>query len=140
MTASILTIDDSASLRMAIRIAQAGAGYGVTGAGHGVEGLVRATETRFDLISAGASGRRRGDAVIGLATDSVDEVATLDAADCGDPPTVGMMRRPREPVPGVVRRGQGIVVLPDLDRIFHDSISLHGEPILRSNTGSRPCV
>lgn len=50
MTASILTVDDSASLRMAIRIALTGAGYGVTEAGDGVEGLARAAETRFDLI------------------------------------------------------------------------------------------
>lgn len=50
MTASILTVDDSASLRMAIRIALTGAGYGVTEAGDGIEGLARAAETRFDLI------------------------------------------------------------------------------------------
>ena len=50
MTASILTVDDSASLRMAIRIALTGAGYTVTEAGDGVEGLAKAAETRFDLI------------------------------------------------------------------------------------------
>lgn len=50
MTASILTVDDSASLRMAIRIALTGAGYAVTEAGDGVEGLAKATGTRFDLI------------------------------------------------------------------------------------------
>ncbi|NYD90073.1 response regulator [Sphingomonas melonis] len=50
MTASILTVDDSASLRMAIRIALTGAGYSVTEAGDGVEGLAKAAETRFDLI------------------------------------------------------------------------------------------
>jgi two-component system chemotaxis response regulator CheY len=50
MTASILTVDDSASLRMAIRIALTGAGYAVTEAGDGVEGLAKAAETRFDLI------------------------------------------------------------------------------------------
>jgi two-component system chemotaxis response regulator CheY len=50
MTASILTVDDSASLRMAIRIALTGAGYSVTEAGDGVEGLAKASETRFDLI------------------------------------------------------------------------------------------
>ncbi len=51
MTASILTVDDSASLRMAIRIALTGAGYAVTeakvavapGVGYGEngEGYVR---------------------------------------------------------------------------------------------------
>ena len=50
MTASILTVDDSASLRMAIRIALTGAGYAVTEAGDGLEGLAKASETRFDLI------------------------------------------------------------------------------------------
>lgn len=50
MTASILTVDDSASLRMAIRIALTGAGYAVTEAGDGVEGLAKAAETRFDMI------------------------------------------------------------------------------------------
>jgi two-component system chemotaxis response regulator CheY len=50
MTASILTVDDSPSLRMAIRIALTGAGYDVTEAGDGVEGLSKATEARFDMI------------------------------------------------------------------------------------------
>ncbi len=50
MTASILAVDDSASLRMAIRIALTGAGYTVTEAGDGVEGLAKATSTKFDLI------------------------------------------------------------------------------------------
>ena len=35
MTASILTVDDSPSLRMAIKIALTGAGYAVTEAGDG---------------------------------------------------------------------------------------------------------
>jgi len=50
MTASILTVDDSASLRMAIRIALTGAGYAVTEAADGAEGLAKASATRFDLI------------------------------------------------------------------------------------------
>ncbi|WP_112382981.1 response regulator (plasmid) [Sphingomonas carotinifaciens] len=50
MTASILTVDDSASLRMAIRIALTGAGYAVTEAGDGIEGLAKAGATQFDLI------------------------------------------------------------------------------------------
>ena len=50
MSASILTVDDSASLRMAIRIALTGAGYVVTEASDGAEGLAKATATRFDLI------------------------------------------------------------------------------------------
>jgi two-component system chemotaxis response regulator CheY len=50
MTASILTVDDSASLRMAIRIALSGAGYQVSEAADGVEGLAKAEATRFDMI------------------------------------------------------------------------------------------
>ena len=50
MTDSILTVDDSASLRMAIRIALSGAGYAVTEASDGAEGLAKATAQRFDLI------------------------------------------------------------------------------------------
>ncbi|KTF70293.1 MULTISPECIES: response regulator [unclassified Sphingomonas] len=50
MTASILTVDDSPSLRMAIKIALTGAGYAVTEAGDGVEGLNKAKSSRFDLI------------------------------------------------------------------------------------------
>ena len=50
MTASVLTVDDSASLRMAIRIALTGAGYKVTEAGDGREGLAKAQSERFDMI------------------------------------------------------------------------------------------
>ncbi|HEX7873514.1 MAG TPA: response regulator [Sphingobium sp.] len=50
MTASILTVDDSSSLRMAIRIALSGAGYAVTEAADGLEGLAKAQGSKFDLI------------------------------------------------------------------------------------------
>jgi two-component system chemotaxis response regulator CheY len=50
MSASILTVDDSPSLRMAIRIALTGAGYSVTEAGDGVEGLNAANAAKFDMI------------------------------------------------------------------------------------------
>ncbi|MBY9062039.1 response regulator [Sphingomonas yunnanensis] len=50
MSASILTVDDSASLRMAIRIALTGAGYAVTEACDGADGLAMAEASRFDLI------------------------------------------------------------------------------------------
>ncbi|HWU02549.1 MAG TPA: response regulator [Novosphingobium sp.] len=50
MSASILTVDDSASLRMAVRIALNGAGYTVTEAADGSEGLAKASTQRFDLI------------------------------------------------------------------------------------------
>lgn len=50
MTAKILTVDDSASLRVAIRIALSSAGYEVDEAVDGADGLKRASATSFDLI------------------------------------------------------------------------------------------
>jgi two-component system chemotaxis response regulator CheY len=50
MSASILTVDDSASLRMAIRIALSGAGYAVTEAEDGLDGIQKAKDGQFDLI------------------------------------------------------------------------------------------
>ncbi|MBV1688137.1 response regulator [Novosphingobium sp. G106] len=50
MSASILAVDDSASLRMAIKIALTGAGYKVTEASDGQDGLGKANAERFDLI------------------------------------------------------------------------------------------
>ncbi|RZJ98428.1 MAG: response regulator [Novosphingobium sp.] len=50
MSASILAVDDSASLRMAIKIALTGAGYKVTEASDGQDGLNKAGAERFDLI------------------------------------------------------------------------------------------
>ncbi|EIZ80477.1 response regulator [Novosphingobium sp. Rr 2-17] len=50
MTASILTVDDSPSIRLAIRIALNGAGYTVTEAGDGEAGLNAANAGKFDLI------------------------------------------------------------------------------------------
>ncbi|WP_033926631.1 response regulator [Sphingomonas sp. 35-24ZXX] len=52
MTASILTVDDSSSLRIAIRIALSGAGYAVTEAEDGLEGLEKARAAKFDMIIA----------------------------------------------------------------------------------------
>lgn len=50
MTASILTVDDSVSVRMTTRIALTGAGYKVTEAVDGLDGLNKARATRFDLV------------------------------------------------------------------------------------------
>ena len=50
MSAHILTVDDSASLRMAINIALSGAGYDVTEAEDGVDGINKANAGQFDLI------------------------------------------------------------------------------------------
>jgi two-component system, chemotaxis family, chemotaxis protein CheY len=49
MTA-ILTVDDSASIRQAIKIALSGEGYSVTEAVNGAEGLEKGSAGGFDLI------------------------------------------------------------------------------------------
>ena len=49
MTASILTVDDSTSLRLAIRLALTGAGYDVTEAVDGVDGMTKANAGRDDM-------------------------------------------------------------------------------------------
>jgi two-component system chemotaxis response regulator CheY len=50
MSAAILTVDDSASLRQAIKIALSGEGYSVTEAADGAEGLAKAEASPFALI------------------------------------------------------------------------------------------
>jgi two-component system chemotaxis response regulator CheY len=50
MSASILTVDDSASIRTAIKIALGGEGYAVSEAQDGQEGLNRADAGDFQLI------------------------------------------------------------------------------------------
>jgi len=50
MTASILIVDDSNSVRMAIRMALTGAGYAVTEAADGAQGLSKANGSKFDMI------------------------------------------------------------------------------------------
>jgi purine-binding chemotaxis protein CheW len=56
--------------------------------------------------------------LIGLAADTVDEVTTLALDAREDPPAIGI-RWPREHIRSLVRRPGGIVVLPDLHRLFH---------------------
>lgn len=50
MSAAILTVDDSASIRAAIRIALGGAGYAVAEAANGREGVEKVNAGAFDLI------------------------------------------------------------------------------------------
>ncbi len=50
MTAAILTVDDSASIRVAIKIALTGAGYTVNEASDGADGIRKANAGKFDLI------------------------------------------------------------------------------------------
>jgi two-component system chemotaxis response regulator CheY len=47
---SVLTVDDSASVRRTIRIALSNEGFGVTEASDGAEGLSKAQDGGFDLI------------------------------------------------------------------------------------------
>lgn len=46
----ILIVDDSASIRQAVKIAVCGLGHAVTEAGNGQEGVTRASAARFDLV------------------------------------------------------------------------------------------
>ncbi len=50
MSANILTVDDSASIRMTTKIALTNAGYQVTEAVDGADGLAKAKSDPFDLI------------------------------------------------------------------------------------------
>lgn len=50
MTASILTVDDSASIRVTIKIALTGAGYSVAEAENGADGIAKAKAAHYDLI------------------------------------------------------------------------------------------
>ena len=50
MTASILTVDDSASIRVTIKIALTGAGYTVAEAENGADGIAKAKAAHYDLI------------------------------------------------------------------------------------------
>ncbi|AJC81033.1 response regulator CheY-like domain-containing protein [Rhizobium etli bv. phaseoli str. IE4803] len=50
MTANILTVDDSASIRLTTKVTLTNAGYSVTEAADGAEGLATAKGSRFDLI------------------------------------------------------------------------------------------
>lgn len=55
--------------------------------------------------------------LLGLKADKVHEVTALSQADSEDPPAVGM-RWKRQHVCSLIRREQGVVVLPDLQAIF----------------------
>lgn len=50
MTASILTVDDSASIRLTTRVALSNAGYTVTEAVDGRDGLAKLNGGQFDII------------------------------------------------------------------------------------------
>ena len=50
MSAAILTVDDSASIRATIKIALSGAGYSVSEAENGADGIAKANAGNYDLI------------------------------------------------------------------------------------------
>jgi len=50
MSGSILAVDDSSSIRVAVRTALASAGFAVTEAANGADGIAKAKAHRFDLI------------------------------------------------------------------------------------------
>lgn len=50
MSANILTVDNSASIRLTTKVTLSNAGYSVTEAADGAEGLATAKGGRFDLI------------------------------------------------------------------------------------------
>ncbi|MEN3150179.1 response regulator [Neorhizobium sp. IRAMC:178] len=50
MSASILTVDDSASIRLTTRVALSNAGYQITEAVDGLDGIAKLKTSQFDLI------------------------------------------------------------------------------------------
>lgn len=50
MSARILTVDDSASIRLTTRVALSNAGYAITEAVDGVDGLTKLKGGQFDLV------------------------------------------------------------------------------------------
>ncbi|TNM66624.1 response regulator [Aliirhizobium smilacinae] len=50
MSANILTVDDSASIRLTTRVALSNAGYQVTEAVDGVDGIAKLNAGQFDLV------------------------------------------------------------------------------------------
>jgi two-component system chemotaxis response regulator CheY len=109
MTASILAVDDSASIRQAIKIALSSAGYAVSEAANGQEGLEKAEAGGFDLIITDLNmpimdgltmiqelrkrGRVVGVPIVFLSTESDGEIkAQAKAAGA-----TGWMTKPFEP-------------------------------------------
>ncbi|MFV3126199.1 response regulator [Niveispirillum sp. KHB5.9] len=50
MSKTVLSVDDSASVRQMVKLTLGGAGYNVVQAGDGAEGLVKAQEAPVDLV------------------------------------------------------------------------------------------
>lgn len=86
-------------------------------------------DSRIVVIEAELAGEATQ---IGLRTDKVHEVATLDRKDSAEPPAVGMRWR-RDYVRELVRQPEGVIVLPDLPVIFQSLTGSTGPSNLPSS-------
>jgi purine-binding chemotaxis protein CheW len=80
----------------------------------GMEAKPATIESRIVVIEIAIDG---APTLIGLLTDRVNEVTTLDLSRSEAPPAIGMRYRP-EFIHGLVRRNGGFVILPELSAIF----------------------
>ncbi len=80
----------------------------------GMPGAEATVDSRIVVIETEAAGET---IQLGIRTDKVHEVATLRRDAAEEPPAVGMRWR-REYVRELVRRPEGVTVLPDLAAIF----------------------
>lgn len=80
----------------------------------GMQAAETTLESRIVVIEMAVDGEP---IQIGIRADSVHEVAALNRAASEAAPAVGMRWR-RDYVRGLVRRPQGVIVLPDLNAIF----------------------
>jgi purine-binding chemotaxis protein CheW len=80
----------------------------------GMPAAVTTVDSRIVVIEIDIHGEL---VQLGIRTDKVHEVATLREADAEEPPAVGMRWR-RAYVRELVRRQEGVIVLPDLAAIF----------------------
>ena len=65
--------------------------------------------------------------LIGIITEKVNEVTTFLASAAEPPPLLGL-RWPRDLLRAVVRRGDDIILLPDLATLFSQVTAPSGEP------------
>ncbi len=83
----------------------------------GMEAKPATIESRIVVIEIAIDG---APTLIGLLTDRVNEVTTLDLTHTEAPPTIGMRYRP-EFIRALVRRNGEFVILPELSEIFSAS-------------------
>ena len=91
----------------------------------GLPAAASTESTRIMVLEIPAAGRQL---VIGLLADRVFEVASLDGGRLEPPPDIGTRWR-SDYIRGVGRRGDGFVVIFDLQRLFSaDDTALLGAP------------